>query len=151
MQPIPPAPFTQPLLFDPSADPAPASPLPPPPPPAPKPAAALPLRPRGTPLKLHVERELKRRNIPYVAVDEVKKALFSSARLKTFHYCVYAPEGSNWLLLCDKANDANRRDMEEWQQIFGDGFKAVFAVERKAGVVFKTLSDERVFLHDLAP
>ena len=90
-------------------------------------------------------------HIPYVSVDEAKKALFSAARLKTFHFCVYAPEGSNWLLLCDEAGENNRRDMEEWQQIFGDGFKAVFAVERKAGIVFKTLTDERVSLDEIAP
>ena len=48
-----------------------------------------------------------------------------------------------------EANEANRRDMEEWQAIFGDGFKAVFAVERKGGIVFKTLAGERVSLDDL--
>jgi hypothetical protein len=132
------------------APPPPPSPAPPAPP-APKPSGALPPRPRGTPLALHIERELRRRNIPYVSVDEAKKALFASSRLKTFHFCVYAPEGSNWLLLCDEAGEANRADMAEWQNIFGDGFKSVFAVERKAGIVFKTLSDERVTLQDLAP
>ena len=141
------APATQFLLFDPPATLLTA----PPAPQAPKPAAAVPPRPRGTPLAAHVEHQIRQRGIPYVSVDEAKKALFSSNRLKTFHFCVYAPEGSNWLLLCDEAGEANRRDMEEWQQIFGDGFKAVFALERKAGIVFKTLTHERVSLDELAP
>ena len=150
---------TQLSLFDPPVSPEPAAkPLAAPPPmppvlttpPASIPAAAPP-RPRGTPLALHVERQLRERNIPYVSVDEAKKALFASNRLKTFHFCVYAPEGSNWLLLCEEAGDANRADMQEWQNIFGDGFKAVFAVERKAGVVFRTLAGERVSLDEIAP
>src|SRR5690349_9039855 len=123
------APATQFLLFDPPATPAPAPAAAPPPPtpaevapppapPAPKPAAAVPPRPRGTPLAMHIERQLRDRGIPYVSVDEAKKALFSANRLRTFHFCVYAPEGSNWLLLCDEAGEGNRRDMEEWQAIF---------------------------------
>ena len=41
--------------------------------------------------------------------------------------------------------------MAEWEQVFGDGFKAVFAVERAAGIVFKTLAGERLDLRELSP
>ena len=126
----------------------PSQPRPAPPPPAE--AAPLPIAEHGS-LRFTVEAELKRRGIPYVDVAEARKALFASNRLKTFHFCVYAPEGDNWLLLCRRPSDADRRDLAEWQQIFGDGFKAVFAMPRKAGIVFQTLDGERLSLDELAP
>ncbi len=83
---------------------------------------------------------LRDRRMPYVAVDESKKALFSGAKLKSFDFVVYSRTGPN--LLVDvkgrKAmNDsgslqtwATRRDVDDlhqWERIFGDDFRAVFA------------------------
>jgi len=85
---------------------------------------------------------LRSRGIPYVAVDEAKKALFSNAKLKSFDFVVYSKNGPN--LLVDikgrsaKATGKSARasfeswateqdvaDLIQWQQVFGDGFKAV--------------------------
>ena len=84
----------------------------------------------------------RHRAIPYVAVDEAKKALFANAKLKSFDFVVYSKNGPN--LLVDvkgrqmrSANGANTRrfeswtterdvqDLMQWEQVFGDGFKAV--------------------------
>ena len=89
------------------------------------------------------EAYLRTVRMPYVAVDESKKALFAGSKLKSFDFVVYSKGGRN--LLVDvkgrKATDggggaaplqtwATRRDVEdlaEWERIFGDGFRAVFA------------------------
>jgi len=94
--------------------------------------------------KIHYESAfeayLRERGIPYVAVDEARKALFSSARLKSFDFVVYSKSGRN--LLVDikgrqfRGSSARRsfqtwateRDVEDllqWQEVFGDGFTAV--------------------------
>lgn len=101
------------------------------------------------PLRGRIEEDLRRRDIPYVNVIEAKRALFGAAHLDCFHFVVYAPVGDNWLLLVAEAGEANRQTMSQWQDIFGDGFKAVFAVERAAGIVFKTLSGEKLDLSEL--
>src|SRR5438874_9995220 len=85
---------------------------------------------------------LRDRGIPYVAVDEAKKALFSNARLKSFDFVVYSKAGPN-LLVDIKGRQARNRtgrggfqtwateqdvaDLMQWEQVFGDGFKAVLA------------------------
>jgi hypothetical protein len=97
-----------------------------------------------------IEAELKRRGIQYVNVIEVKRALFQPRTIQSyFHFVVYAPAGDNWLLLVGEAGDSNRQAMNEWEQIFGDGFKAVFAVERAAGIIYKTLAGEKLDLSEL--
>jgi hypothetical protein len=94
--------------------------------------------------KLHYEAAfeafLRERGIPYVAVDEAKRALFSQATLKSFDFVVYSKNGPN--LLVDikgrQARNASARtsfqtwaterditDLMQWEQVFGDGFKAV--------------------------
>ena len=83
---------------------------------------------------------LRSRGIPYVAVDEAKKALFANAKLKSFDFVVYSKNGPN-LLVDVKGrtlrNRAARRgfetwtseqdvtDLLQWEQVFGDGFKAM--------------------------
>src|SRR3954468_7319881 len=85
---------------------------------------------------------LRERGIPYVAVDEAKKALFSNAKLKCFDFVVYSNQGPN--LLVDVkgrqhrdsvsrgsfqtwATEQDVTDLIQWEQVFGEGFKAVFA------------------------
>ncbi len=41
---------------------------------------------------------LRDRRVPYVAVDEAKKALFADARLKSFDFVVYSKNASNLLV-----------------------------------------------------
>ena len=78
--------------------------------------------------------------MPYVAVDEAKRALFADARLKSFDFVVYSAKGPN-LLVDVKGrscrNRAGRRgfetwateqdvnDLMQWEQVFGEGYKAL--------------------------
>jgi hypothetical protein len=83
---------------------------------------------------------LRHKGIPYVAVDEAKKALFANAKLKSFDFVVYSRNGPNLLVDVkgrqhrDRTGRKNfecwttQRDVEDlmqWEQVFGDGFKAV--------------------------
>lgn len=85
---------------------------------------------------------LRDRGIPYVAVDEAKKALFADARLKSFDFVVYSKNGPNLLVdvkgrqLCGKGSRGSYQtwtteqdvaDLAQWEQVFGEGFKAVVA------------------------
>jgi hypothetical protein len=85
---------------------------------------------------------LRERRIPYVAVDEAKKALFANAKLKSFDFVVY-PQNKQRLLIDVKgrslrnrakrsgfetwATEADVKDLLQWEQVFGEGFSAVFA------------------------
>jgi hypothetical protein len=86
------------------------------------------------------EAYLRHRGIPYVAVDEAKKALFSNAKLKSFDFVVYSKSGPNLLIdvkgrqMTDARSKRSfqtwttERDVEDlmqWEQVFGDGFKAI--------------------------
>ena len=44
------------------------------------------------------EAYLRSKGIPYVAVDEAKKALFANAKLKSFDFVVYSKNGPNLLI-----------------------------------------------------
>src|SRR5947209_13597473 len=88
------------------------------------------------------EAYLRHKGVPYVAVDEAKKALFSNAKLKSFDFVVYSKIGPNLLIdvkgrQCRNAKSTNKRgfetwtterdvqDLMQWEQVFGEGFKAV--------------------------
>lgn len=88
---------------------------------------------------------LRQKKIPYVAVDEAKKALFANAKLKSFDFVVYSRSGPNLLVDVkgrqhrDRGGDGGRgrktfecwtterdvEDLAQWEQVFGDGFRAV--------------------------
>ena len=83
---------------------------------------------------------LRHKGIPYVAVDEAKRALFANAKLKSFDFVVYSTSGPNLLIdvkgrqLRDRTSRrgfetwTTQRDVEDlmqWEQVFGEGFKAV--------------------------
>jgi len=92
---------------------------------------------------------LRGRQLPYVAVDEAKKALFAGAALKSFDFLVYSESGPN-LLVDVKGrkfpdttpgrrpgasraweNWVTREDLEslaEWEKVFGPAFQAVLTV-----------------------
>jgi hypothetical protein len=86
------------------------------------------------------EEFLRQRGIPYVAVDEAKKALFADAKLKSFDFVVYSQSGPNLLIDVkgrQQRNGKSRRvfeswtserdvtDLMQWEQVFGQGFKAI--------------------------
>ena len=85
---------------------------------------------------------LRDKRIPYVAVDEAKKALFANAKLKSFDFVVYPTDRPRLLVdvkgrsLRNRAKrsgfetwttEADVRDLLQWEQVFGDGFTAVLA------------------------
>lgn len=81
---------------------------------------------------------LRSKSIPYVAVDEARKALRGQVKLKNFDFVVYADHGAN--LLVDvkgrKHTGRSRRqldnwvtaddvaDLMQWQEVFGEGFQS---------------------------
>ena len=83
------------------------------------------------------EAYLRSKGVPYVAVDEAKRALFSNAKLKSFDFVVYSKTGPNLLIdvkgrqaksgssLQNWAEQRDIEDLMQWEQVFGDGFKAV--------------------------
>ncbi|MDP6635536.1 MAG: HYExAFE family protein [Phycisphaerae bacterium] len=89
---------------------------------------------------------LRSRGLPYVAVDETKKAIFANAAVKSFDFLVYSGSGPNLLVdvkgrkFPDSAagrsqrssraweNWITRQDVEglgEWEKVFGSDFRAV--------------------------
>lgn len=86
-------------------------------------------------------------NIPYVAVDEHRQAIFSGARVKSFDFLVYRQQGCTWLVDIKGRkfpyvghdgqkhyweNWVTRDDLdglERWQRVFGPDFEGqlVFA------------------------
>lgn len=88
------------------------------------------------------EAYLRHKTIPYVAVDEAKRALFANARLKSFDFVVYCPKGANRLVdikgrkaqrsaspsaLPNWCTEQDVTDLMQWEQIFGSGFSALLA------------------------
>ena len=104
------------------------------------PAGRFAMADRSVHYEAAFEAYLRHRGIPYVAVDEAKKALFANARLKSFDFVVYNARGSN-LLIDVKGRTCrtgvSRRsfqtwttqrdvdDLMKWEQVFGEGFKAL--------------------------
>jgi hypothetical protein len=82
---------------------------------------------------------LRQKAIPYVAVDEAKRALFANARLKSFDFVVYNAHGPNLLVDIKGRRHTGHRatsyqtwvteqdvvDLLQWRQVFGEGFCAV--------------------------
>lgn len=94
------------------------------------------------------EQYLREKAIPYVAVDEARRALQASSStpggikpLKSFDFVVYSQAGSNLLVdvkgrkhtgrstksLDNWVTQGDVDSMHQWEQIFGKGFIGVFA------------------------
>ncbi len=87
------------------------------------------------------EHYLRAKQIPYVAVDEAKKALHGSNKLKSFDFVVYARSGPNLLVDVKGRKHSGRspnqldnwvtaddiRDLKQWQEVFGPDFRAAIA------------------------
>jgi hypothetical protein len=83
------------------------------------------------------EAYLRESGVPYVAVDEVKKALFAGVDLPSFDFVVYSDTGPNLLATCKPFGQGDwRRTMEEWQRVFGSGFAAAEVCRRCGGRLF---------------
>jgi hypothetical protein len=111
-------------------------------PPVPPPAASP--RAKRT-LRDVVEQYLQDRKIPYVDVNEAKRALFASAKLGSFHFVAYSKTGPNWLIWAAHLRRQARLDLAEWEKVFGEGFVALIAKEKRSGeLTFKRLAGEPV-------
>ena len=81
---------------------------------------------------------LRAKAIPYVGVDEARKALHGPKKLKSFDFVVYAPSGPNLLVdvkgrkhsgrsrsqLDNWVTEDDVADLVQWQRVFGQGFIA---------------------------
>ena len=99
-------------------------------------------------VKAHIDYEaafedyLQTRQIPYVAVDEAKRAAFRDAKLKSFDFIVYSSRGTNWLVDIkgrrwaargagsrpaweNWVTQADLDGLRQWQEVFGHGFAAL--------------------------
>jgi len=89
---------------------------------------------------------LRSRGLPYVAVDETKKAIFANASVKSFDFLVYSGAGRNLLVdvkgrkfpdsAAGRARSSSRawenwitqQDVDglgQWESVFGRDFRAV--------------------------
>ena len=93
------------------------------------------------------EHYLRSNTIPYVAVDEAKRALAGAsgggvpAKLKNFDFVVYSESGANLLVdvkgrkhtgrsnrsLDNWVTEADVESLGRWEEIFGEGFEGAFA------------------------
>jgi hypothetical protein len=83
-------------------------------------------------------------DVPFVSVDEAKKALHGVGTLHSFHYVVYG-EGDEPNLLCyviRRPNHDHRFNMSQWQDVFGNGFAACFVNMDDDQPVFTRLDGE---------
>jgi len=95
------------------------------------------LAPQDSSGKAGLEHFLRQRGVPYVAVDEAKKAIFAGSSLEAFDFLVYCDDGPNHLLLVIyQSNPTPRQDelLAEWAKIFGPAFVGVFARRRPIGM-----------------
>jgi len=102
--------------------------------------------PRRLPLAQRVEAILVERLIAYVDVKECQRSLFKTALLSSFHFVAYQDGQDNLLIWAAAVRKRARADMAEWQRVFGEGFKAVFARERRGQMVFDDLDGRGVEL-----
>lgn len=91
---------------------------------------------------------LRGRGIPYVSVDETRRAVFAGAKIKSFDYLVYPPNGRSWLVdvkgrhfpYVDEQGGGKRyweswitredlAGLADWESVFGEEYEArlVFA------------------------
>jgi len=99
-------------------------------------------------VKAHIRYEaafedyVRSRGIPYVAVDEAKRAAFRDARLKSFDFIVYSARQPNWLVDVkgrrwrsrngrkptweNWVTQADIDGLSQWQEVFGSDFRALF-------------------------
>ena len=110
--------------------------------------------PRRSRLRDRVCALLTTRRIPFVDVAEARRALFCAAKLRPFHFVAYQKDGPNWLICAGTVTAEVRRDMAEWEKVFGDGFMAVLAScsqRESVAVQFRTLDGKTVYLAGMEP
>jgi hypothetical protein len=88
---------------------------------------------KKSPRRAAFEQVLYLANIPFVDVDDAKRAIFAGADIGTFDYLVYRQDGPNLLVMLKDRQAAvtnqNVADLAEWEKVFGAGFAAVFVFD----------------------
>jgi len=77
------------------------------------------------------EAVLRKRSMPYVVVNERKKAMFGDAKMENFDFIVYTEQGPNWLVDLRNPTPEITDGLRQWEKVFGDGFVAVYATWHK--------------------
>ena len=83
------------------------------------------------------EAYLRAQKIPYVAVDEKRRALAKDASIKSLDFIVYASQGPNLLIdvkgrteISPNQNQSRRLEdiqgLQQWQELFGNDFVSGF-------------------------
>lgn len=94
------------------------------------------LAPQDSTGKAGLEHFLQQRQVPYVAVNEAKKAIFAGSSLEAFDFLVYCDDGPNHLVLViyQSAPTAEQDALlSEWEKVFGPAFVGIFARRLAAG------------------
>ncbi|HOF17585.1 MAG TPA: HYExAFE family protein [Phycisphaerae bacterium] len=93
------------------------------------------------------EKILRNWGIPFVAVDEAKRAIFHNAEIGTFDYLVYRQDGNNLLVsIRDNPSAVTAQDADElaeWEKVFGKGFEGVFIFDESGVYRWLSLADWR--------
>lgn len=84
---------------------------------------------------------LRTHGVPYVAVDETRRALLAEDSLKSLDFIVSPPGGERWLVDVkgrrfpsgdgkhywkNWSTQDDLRSLGQWQQLFGEGFRSLF-------------------------
>ncbi len=87
-----------------------------------------------------LEKHLREKGWPYVAVDEAKKAIFNGSNIDAFDYLLYSSSGKNLLVLIVTRHPtpAQVDQMRQWEQVFGNDFLAAFTF--RVGEEWRTVS-----------
>jgi len=98
------------------------------------------------------EEYLRDEEWPYVAVSEAKKAIFAGDQRGHFDFLVYSTNGPNLLVdvLADgrSSTPAQRADLADWGQIFGENFAPCLVRFERGGWAGITLKEyEQVGWH----
>ncbi len=110
------------------------------------------------------EEFLRRRQIPYVAVDEKKRALLSDASLKSLDFIVSGPVGPSWLVDVkgrrfpageqqkqywkNWSTEDDVRSLRAWQCLFGPSSQALFVFAYEIVGDRAPVPAEQVFAYD---
>jgi hypothetical protein len=78
-----------------------------------------------------LEKHLREKGWPYMAVDEAKKAIFNASEIDAFDFLVYSTTGPNLLVLVvtRRPTPDQVEQMRQWEQIFGKDFLAAFTFQ----------------------
>ena len=73
-----------------------------------------------------VEAYLREHGVPYVAVDEAKRALFGDVRIGSFDFVIYRAEGPNLLAFAGGITARRKKVLRQWEEVFGREFIGAF-------------------------